>query len=99
MRVYRDPQTGRLGPPPAGVVPPGLTISEQQMLSRSEQGLKSRTLPSGGVAIDLQGRYRNMSMATIVSGEQATVSCVITPGEAMAILQADQQPAATGAAD
>jgi len=93
VRVYRDPQTGRLGPLPAGVVPPGLTISEQQMLSRSDQGLKSRTLPRGGVAIDLQGRYRNMSIATIGSGEQATVNCVITPGEAVAIFRAGHQPA------
>ena len=86
MRVYRDPQTGRLGPLPAGVVPPGL----QRMLSRSDKGLKSRTLPSGGVAIDLQGRYRNMSMATVGSDGQATVNCAITPAEAAAVLQAGQ---------
>jgi hypothetical protein len=90
MRVYRDPQTGRLGPLPAGVVPPGLTIPEQRMLSRSDKGLKSRTLPSGGVAIDLQGRYRNMSMATVGSDGQATVNCAITPAEAAAVLQAGQ---------
>jgi hypothetical protein len=90
MRVYRDPQTGRLGPLPTGVVPPGLTISEQRMLSRSDQGLKSRTLPSGGVAIDLQGGYRNMSVATVGSDGQATVNCAITPAEAAAVLQAGQ---------
>lgn len=88
MRVYRDPLTGRLGPLPTGVVPPGLTISEQRMLSRSDQGLKSRMLPSGGVAIDLQGRYRNMSMATVGSDGHATVNCTITPAEAAAVLQA-----------
>jgi hypothetical protein len=90
MRVYRDPQTGRLGPLPTGVVPPGLTISEQRMLSRSDQGLKSRMLPGGGVAIDLQGRYRNMSMATVGSDGQATVNCAITPAEVAAVLQAGQ---------
>lgn len=93
MRVYRDPQTGRLGPRPAGVAPLGLTISEQRMLSRSDQGLKSRTLPRGGVALDLQGRFRNMSIATIGSGEQATVNCVITPSEAVAIFRAGHQSA------
>mgnify|MGYP001822241547 CR=1 FL=1 len=90
MRVYRDPPTGRLGPLPTGVVPPGLTISEQRMLSRSDQGLKSRTLPGGGVAIDLQGRYRNMSMATVGPDGQATVNCAITPAEAATVLQAGQ---------
>ena len=39
MRVYRDPQTRRLGPPPPGLAPPGLTTAEQRMLSRSDQGL------------------------------------------------------------
>jgi len=90
MRVYRDPQTGQLGPPPTGVVPHGLTISEQRMLSRSDQGLKSRTLPSGGVAIDLQGRYRNMAIATVGADGQTTVNCAITPAEAAAVLQAGQ---------
>jgi hypothetical protein len=90
VRVYRDPKTGRLGPLPTSVVPPGLTISEQRMLSRSDQGLISRTLPSGGVAIDLQGRYRNMSMATVGSDGQATVNCAITPVEAAAVLKAGQ---------
>ena len=98
MRVYRDPQTGQLGPLPTGVVPPGLTVSEQHMLSRSDQGLKSRTLPSGGVAIDLQGRYRNMTVATVDSNGQATVNCAITPAEATAALQAGQQ-SATGPVD
>ena len=93
MRVYRDPLTGRLGPLPAGVTPPGLTLSEQRMLSRTDQGLKSRTLPSGGVAINLQGRYRNMSVATVGSNGQATVNCTITPAEAAAVLQAGQQSA------
>lgn len=90
MRVYRDPVTGQLGPPPAGVVSPGLTISEQRMLSRSDQGLKSRMLPDGGVAIDLQGRFSNMSTATLGSNGQATVNCAITPAEASAALQAGQ---------
>jgi hypothetical protein len=90
MRVYLDPQTGRLGPLPAGVVQPGLTISEQRMLSRSDQGLVSRTLPSGGVAIDLQGRYRNMSIARVGSDGQASVNCAITPVEAVAVLKAGQ---------
>lgn len=90
MRVYRDPQTGQLGPSPAGVVPPAMTISEQHMLSRSDQGLISRTLPSGGVAINLQGRYRNMFMATVGSDGQATVNCTITPVEAAAVVNAGQ---------
>ena len=47
IRVYRDPQTGRIGPPPVGVEPPGLSIAEQHMLNRSDEGLRQRTLPGG----------------------------------------------------
>jgi len=98
MRVYRDPQTGRLGPPPPGITPPGLTNAEQRMLSRSDQGLRPRTLPGGGVAVDLQGRFRNMAVATVGADGQAVVNCELTPAQASAALQAGQQ-AETGSAD
>jgi hypothetical protein len=91
MRVYRDPQTGRLGPPPAGVQPPGLSIAEQHMLNRSDAGLQPRALPGGGVAVDLQGRYRSMAVATVGADGQAAVNCAETPAQAEAALQAGQQ--------
>jgi hypothetical protein len=98
MRVYRDPQTGRLGPPPPDLAPIGLTTAEQRMLSRSDQGLRPRTLPGGGVAVDLQGRYRNMAVATVGADGQAAVNCELTPAQATSALQAGQQ-ARTGSAD
>jgi hypothetical protein len=91
MRVYRDPQTGRLGSPPPGVQPPGLSIAEQRMLSRSDQGLQLRTLPRGGVAVDLQGRYQNMAVATVGVDGKAAVNCALTPEQAAATLQEGQQ--------
>ena len=96
--VYRDPQTGRLGPPPAGLVPLGLTTAEQRMLNRSDQGLQSRTLSGGGVAVDLQGRYRSMAVATVGADGQAAVNCELTPAQVAAALRAGQQ-AKTGSAD
>ena len=98
LRVYRDPKTGRLGSPPPGVQPPGLSVAEQHMLNRSDQGLQSRTLPGGGVAVDLQGRYRSMAVATVGNEDPAAVNCVHTPEQATASLQADQQ-AGVGSAD
>jgi hypothetical protein len=98
MRVYRDPQTGKLGPPPPGITPPGLTAAEQRMLNRSDQGLRPLTLPGGGVAIDLQGRFRNMAVATVGADGQAVVNCDLTPAQAAAVLQAGQQDE-TGPAD
>jgi hypothetical protein len=98
MRVFRDPQTGRLGPSPPGFAPLGLTTAEQRMLSRSDQGLRPRTLPGGGVAVDLQGRYRNMAVATVGADGQPAVNCALTPAQAAAALQVGQQ-SETGPAD
>ena len=98
MRVYRDPQTGRLGPPPAGMQPPGLSVAEQRMLNRSDAGLQQRALPGGGVAVDLQGRYQNMAVATVGADGKAAVNCALTPEQAAATLQEGQQ-ARTGPTD
>jgi hypothetical protein len=98
MRVYRDPQTGRFGPPPPGVQPPALSAAERHMLNRSDSGLQSRTLPRGGVAVDLQGRFRNMAVARVGTDGKAAVNCTLTTKQAAAALQAGQQ-ARNGSAD
>lgn len=93
MQVYRDPKTGRFGPPPPGVLPaPALSAAEARMLDRSDQGLQSRVLPGGGVVMDLQGRYQSMAVATVGSDGQAAVNCAVTPEQALSGLQADVRP-------
>jgi hypothetical protein len=92
MRVYRDPKTGKLGAPPPGIQPPGLSIAEQQMLNRSDRGLRARTLPNGAVAVDLQGRFRSMAVATIRDGNKPAVQCEVTPREAEVALQSGMLP-------
>jgi hypothetical protein len=87
MRVYRDPATGKIGPPPAGFQPPGLSIAEEHMLNRTGHGLRERTLPNGAVAVDLQGRFRNMTIATTDAEGKAAVNCTHTTSEANAVLQ------------
>ncbi|MGB5474024.1 MAG: hypothetical protein WBQ78_11160 [Gammaproteobacteria bacterium] len=91
LRVYRDPKTGQLGSPPPVQAPSVLTTAEQRMLNRSDQGLQSRTLPGGGVAVNLQGRYRSMAVATVGADGQAAVSCALTPAQAAAALQPGEQ--------
>ena len=90
LRVYRDPQTGQLGPPPPGIQPPDLTAAEKHMLNRSDRGLQARTLPGGGVAVDLQGRYQSMAVATVGADGKAAVNCAVTPVQAEAALQGEQ---------
>jgi hypothetical protein len=87
LRVYRDPKTGQLGAPPPGIQPPGLSAAEQQMLNRSDRGLQAHTLPNGAVAVDLQGRFRSMAVATVHDGNKPAVQCEVTPHEAETALQ------------
>jgi hypothetical protein len=67
------------------------------MLSRSDQGLRSRILPGGGVAVNLQGRYRNMAVATVGADGKAAVNCLGSPAQAAAALQAGVEPRASQA--
>lgn len=66
QRVYLDPTTGRLTetPPPGAEV---LTLSPEElnMLSTSHEGLVERPLPGGGYAVDLKGRFRHVTVATL----------------------------------
>ena len=61
MRVYRDPVTGKFGPPPPGAVtPPAERAGEEEPLVE-EPG----TTPAGGVTVDLKGRFRSTTKATL----------------------------------
>ncbi len=92
LRVYRDPISGQLGPPPVGIPPPGLSIAEQPRLNRSDRGLRARSLPNGAVAIDLQGRFMSMAVATTDARDKPAVNCTLTPTEANAVLQSAAEP-------
>jgi hypothetical protein len=91
LQVYRDPQTGRFGPPPPGVAQMGQTDIERGMVSRSDQGLRPITLPDGAVAVDLQGRYRNMAVARIGIDGKPAVDCVLTSEQASRSMHAGEQ--------
>ena len=80
MRVYRDPETGQLGRAPAR--PLALSPEEQRMVSRSTQGLTSRFLPNGAIALDLQGRFMNLSIATRNADGTISMNCVDSPDQA-----------------
>jgi len=55
---------------PAVAIPDSaLSARERNMLSRSDDNLRARVLPNRAVALNLQGRFQNM---TIISTEQNT---------------------------
>ncbi len=75
QRVYLDPTTGRLtDSPPPDVEVLALSPEELNSLSTSHDGLVTAPLPGGGFAIDLQGRFRHMAVATVAPDGTITIS-------------------------
>lgn len=74
-RVFINPETGKLGGPPAGVEPPGLSIATQNRLNRSSDGLQTRQLPDGTTLMDLQGRFQNTSVVTLDHDGETHLTC------------------------
>ena len=66
MRVYRDPDTGQIGEPPAGAPPTEVPGRLRDALSTSSEGLVETTSPTpgGGVMVDLKGRFLSPLIAT-----------------------------------
>ncbi len=60
MRVYVNPETGAIEPPPAGSAPVGAAAS-QDALNSSSAGLVAVEGPTegSGVMVDLQGRFQS----------------------------------------
>jgi hypothetical protein len=60
MRMYRDPQSGRLGSPPAGAFADTAdSAPEARTTAVEDPGAEAVELPGGGVKINLRGRYRS----------------------------------------
>ena len=80
--VFRDPVTGRIGVGPASGIPVrSLSPREQNMLSRSDEGLQATVLANGAVAVNLRGRFQSMATASPNSGtSQLHMSCSIGDG-------------------
>ena len=71
--AYIDPETGRLipKPPPDDADVIALTASTAAGFSRSHEGLYEEVLPSGAIKLNLQGRFKSSSFATL--GEDGKV--------------------------
>lgn len=75
MTVYKDPVSGRLMPLPAHELRRLLSPDLQHATSMSQVGLTEEALPGGGVTLDLQGRFRSFTWATIGADGKVTVHC------------------------
>lgn len=80
MRVYRDPDTGRIGPVPPGVSTPETTESARAA-STSGEGLSEEASPveGGGYVVDLAGRFRSFSEAHLDEEGHLSTDCTTEP--------------------
>lgn len=74
MRIFRDPETGEIGPPTAEAL-----AASAESVPVDVTNLKQVTLPDGSVMIDLQGHFQeSMIMQIDASGKRST-KCVTDP--------------------
>lgn len=75
MRVFRDPVTGKLRQPTAEERR-AMARQLQGLLNRSSEGLTPVSRPDGTVTLDLQGRFRNVSIARRADDGSIAVDCI-----------------------
>ncbi len=81
MRVYKDPETGRLMAPPQHVreALAAQADKQRQDLNQSAEGLQARVHRNGMVTMDLEGRFQSHYMVTRSEDGQLQHFC--TEGE------------------
>lgn len=77
-RVYIDPATGALTSQPAGSDATAVGKDTERALSTSSEGLREvpSPVPGGGTMVDLQGRFHNVSVATVDENGDLKAPCV-----------------------
>jgi hypothetical protein len=80
MRIYLDPETGTVGPPPAGAaVPDGINP-----LNDTDAGLVQVRLPDGSYMVDLEGRFEEYYVVQTTPTGKRLVKCVQDPKQTRA---------------
>lgn len=75
MRVFRDTDTGLIGPPTPQQAA-DLAASEGDDLMFSSEGLHPMRMPDGSLMIDLQGRYQESAVARKNAAGKVEWNCV-----------------------
>jgi len=75
LKAYKDPVTGKFGPPPAGVQSslPASALSNQKSAVSVMKEVPSPVI-GGGMMIDLKGRFRKDLMATKDANGKITIT-------------------------
>lgn len=75
MVVGLDAETGQYGAASRAQLLE-LTAMEQEMISRSDEGLVEQPLPGGGFGIDLQGRFQEFVIVTLGADGKLVYQCL-----------------------
>ena len=70
MKIFKDPDTGEIGPPEAASV-----AVDNDGTSQDMTGLSQVTLPDGSVMVDLQGRFQEAMVMQITPDGKRVVTC------------------------
>ena len=87
LRVEWDAESGAFVPVRASDKA-AIAAAMARSLNRSVDGLTTETLPAGGERLDLQGRFRSLSIAVTDPDGTVRTGCVTTPAELDAFLAA-----------
>lgn len=78
MRIFRDPQTGEIGPPTPE------TLSSGPIQQNDVAGLTPVRMANGGLKVDLQGRFMESMMVQLDANGKPVVGCVHDDPSALA---------------
>lgn len=76
MRIFRDPETGEIGPPTAAQAAEVARIDGAENLEFSSQGLEQVRHADGSVSMDLEGRFQEYLVVRKDASGKIQKSCV-----------------------
>ncbi|OGF11206.1 MAG: hypothetical protein A2W00_10135 [Candidatus Eisenbacteria bacterium RBG_16_71_46] len=79
MRIFLDPETGAIGPPPVGSLSP----APEGAIEEPSANLREQMLPDGSVMIDLQGQFQEYTIIQLDANGRRIVRCATDPAAAM----------------
>lgn len=85
MNVHIDPKTRQFTDSPAFSEPHSPAIFADDAMNFSSEGLEERAseVAGGGIVVDLRGRFRNTSVATINDDGTVTAPCLAVGAESV----------------
>jgi len=78
MRLYRDPDTGKIGAPPPGVLADEAAKDAARARTNAVEELTDEPVaaPAGGVKVNLRGRFQPAATRRVSGSRPGVIECV-----------------------